>query len=146
MQRTIIGIDPDAEKSGIAVLCAGRLTLTTLPFVEAVRFVAHQHPDLVIIEAGWLNASNWHLRRGQSPYVVAKIGQAVGRNQQTGILLCETLRALGYTVREQKPLTKAWRGHDRKITHAEFCALTGYDGKHTNQEQRDAGLLAWLNK
>jgi hypothetical protein len=35
-----------------------------------------------------------------------------------------------------------WRGKDGKITHEELAAFTGITGR-TNQEERDAMLIAW---
>jgi hypothetical protein len=35
-----------------------------------------------------------------------------------------------------------WNGKDGKITHEELAAFTGLKGR-TNQEERDAALIAW---
>ncbi|ENG3665364.1 TPA: hypothetical protein RHI59_003140, partial [Acinetobacter baumannii] len=57
MSKIIIGIDPDLEKSGVAVLGQSHFELKNLNFAEVVElFKAEQ--DLikkVVIEAGWLN-------------------------------------------------------------------------------------------
>jgi hypothetical protein len=42
-----------------------------------------------------------------------------------------------------KPLKKNWKGKDGKITHKELALFTGLTGR-TNQEARDAGLIAWI--
>jgi hypothetical protein len=49
----------------------------------------------------------------------------------------------GLHVTLRRPLTKCWHGKDRKITQAELEAITGTAGR-TNQEMRDAALLAWV--
>jgi hypothetical protein len=46
-------------------------------------------------------------------------------------------------VEEVKPLKKCWKGRDGKITHEELARFTGLMG-HTNQDGRDAALLAWV--
>jgi hypothetical protein len=37
-----------------------------------------------------------------------------------------------------------WRGKDRKITQEELAAIVGQELPRTNQEGRDAALLAWV--
>lgn len=40
------------------------------------------------------------------------------------------------------PLKKHWKGKEGKITHEELAYFTGIK-KRTNQDARDAALLAW---
>ena len=72
----IIGIDPDVDKSGVAELHTptGRLEATTLCFPDLMDYLRHIKANfsdkgekvLVIVEAGWMNATNWHkLAHGQ---------------------------------------------------------------------------------
>ena len=150
----IIGIDPDVERSGFAVLDVKRraISVSTLPFpelVDAIRAVKKQ-ADLnmnnvrVVLEAGYLKKGNWHLKPMDSKSVAAAKGRNVGMNHQTGVLICEMCRHLGMTVSEAAPLVKIWRGRDRKITHAELVNTVG-QVEHTNQDGRDAALLAWVS-
>ena len=97
---------------------------------------------MVVIEAGWLNKSNWHLHRGFSIAKAAEVGRATGRNHQTGILIAEMCDYLGVPYVLRKPLRKVWQGKDGKITAKELSVFTGLRGR-TNQEGRDAALLAW---
>jgi hypothetical protein len=53
------------------------------------------------------------------------------------------LNYYGIEVIEKEPLRKIWKGPDGKITHTEITAITGWDKKRSNQEERDAMLLAW---
>ena len=148
----IIGIDPDAKKNGVAVVEKGTRLLETecLTFGATLAYLKRMDEAAknsgynmeIVIEAGWLNHSNWHLPASCSPQRAAAIGRSVGMNHQTGILLAECCAALGYPYRLQKPLRKCWQGKDGKITHAELKAFTGIEGR-TNQEERDAALLAW---
>lgn len=104
--KTVIGIDPDVEKNGVATLCLDNrrtMDITTHTFPELLEYLnvtrdmcrAEQKTVMVVIEAGWLNKSNWHLN-----------------------------------------------GKDGKITHEELASFTGVK-ERTNQEGRDAALLAW---
>ena len=67
-----------------------------------------------------------------------------------GEVIRDAILRKGFPLICQPPLAKIWRGTDRKITHEEFvevCKKHGLtiDKRHlnrTNQEERDAGLLA----
>lgn len=146
----IIAIDPDVEMSGVARLdvTARKSWAQTLPFpmlVEYVRKVHRQNAGkvTVLVEASWHQTHNWHLTRYDKPGVAAKKGYDEGRNHETGRKLVEMLQYLGIEVEENPPLRKIWSGPDRKITHSEITAITGWDKKRSNQEERDAMLLAW---
>lgn len=145
-----IGIDPDAKKNGVAVVeSTTRLAeKNCLTFAATVAYLKRMYETTeqtgyaleVVIEAGWLNRSNWHTHGNAK--MAAAIGRSTGMNHQTGILLAEMCASLGIPYRLQKPLRKCWKGKDGKITHAELKAFTQIEGR-TNQEERDALLLAW---
>ena len=147
----IIAIDPDVEQSGVARLDVAERKpwAQTLPFpmlVDYVRTVCRQNKDkrvAVIVEASWLNSHNWHLTRYDNLAIAAKKGYDEGRNHEAGRKLVECLQYYGIEVQEKQPLRKIWQGKDRKITHEEITAITGWDKKRSNQEERDAMLLAW---
>lgn len=133
----IIGIDPDLEKSGVAIL-GQSLELKNLTFSETVElFRTHQDEiKKVVVEAGWQNKkSNTHGRIGQSKIVGERIAKNVGENHATGKLLVEMARSLGLPVVEVKPTRTKLKAED-------FNRITGWQGR-TNQEQRDAGMLIW---
>lgn len=148
----VVGIDPDVEKNGVAFLerTTRKLEITTLGFAETIDYLCFVKRKAettgqsftVVIEAGWLNAGNWHFRYSDNKAKVAELGRATGRNHQTGILLGEMCQYLKIPYVLQKPLRKVWRGKDRKITAEELKVFTGVIGR-TNQEGRDAALLAW---
>lgn len=149
---TIIGVDPDSEASGVAVVDVQtrHVTAHTLAFPECMEYLRHtaakadHQPVLVVVEAGWLNAGNWHLGRYASPQKCSAMGVSVGRNQETGRKILEMLRYYGIPCEARKPLVKCWKGKDRKITHEEIREVTGISAGRTNQEERDAILLAWV--
>lgn len=148
-----IGIDPDTHLNGIGRLdMAGRkATATNLPFALTIDYVrdvikaAHKEGQkvAVIVECSWQEAHNWHLKFSDSKAVAAKKGYAVGAMHETGKKLVEMLENYGIEVSLQRPLVKCWAGADRKITHAEITDVCGWDKRRSNQEERDAMLIAW---
>lgn len=157
--KTVIGIDPDVNKSGYAVFRDGELvTVATMNFPDLYTslrgYITNTLPCnslTIVVEAGWLNESNWHLKRGMPLVYAAKIGVSVGRCHQVGLCLLSLLYrdADGMDnvrIIEQKPLKKIWIGRDNKITQAELERVIGRPIKQTNQEGRDACLLAYTHR
>ena len=147
----IIAIDPDVEQSGVA-----RLDVTqrkswadTLPFPMLIEYIRQVYRTnlgksiAVVVEASWHKTHNWHLNRRDTLGIAAKKGYDEGRNHEAGRKIIEMLNYYGIEVIEKEPLRKIWKGPDGKITHTEITAITGWDKKRSNQEERDAMLLAW---
>lgn len=165
----IIGIDPDKEKSGLAALdiTDGKklLLLETFEFPELIEYclalndqvanyIAHEHEASlkVFIEASWISSSIWHLSNTDNPRVAAKKGYCVAENHQTGKLIARMLERGGVEVHQRKPFLKVWKRENRKISHDELMReLEAYDitlyppKKRSNQEERDAALMAIYN-
>jgi hypothetical protein len=149
---TIVAIDPDVEKSGVAELCPLHrlLEVTNLSFPElleylqAVKKVSETaHTSLVVVvEAGYFTQANWHLKSKDNARVASAKGNSIGRNHETGRKIVEMCKHYGIDVVAHAPLRKCWKGKDGKITHDELSLFTGLMGK-TNQDARDAALLAW---
>lgn len=153
----IVGIDPDTDKSGVALLDTSdfHLELETLTFPELVDRIIYLRDKsrfggktmCAVVEAGWKNEkSNFHGyygRRGE------KIAKNVGANHETGKKIIELCVHWGIPVAEMAPLPlrvgnmNIWRGPKGKITHEELLDVTGHRAARTNQEERDAALLAW---
>ncbi|MQQ81967.1 hypothetical protein [Acinetobacter baumannii] len=135
--QIIIGIDPDLEKSGVAIL-GNDLQLKNMTFPETVELFRNEQDSIkkVVIEAGWENKkANFRVGGSHSRQVNEQIARRVGMNHATGILLAEIAQALGLAVLLVKP-TKS------KLNAEQFNKITGWQGR-TNQEQRDAGMLIW---
>lgn len=161
--QIIIGIDPDVEASGMAVIdtTAGdgkpRIELTVLPLPELIDHIgttvaaAGETPVRIFIEAGWLNKGNWHLNPRDNKQLAAAKGRQAGRNHQLGLDICALLDHRKIRHSETVPLIKCWKGKDRKITHEELDTIVrfvngiGLPRKRSNQEERDALLLAWAH-
>lgn len=153
MTRHIIAIDPDVTKSGVAFLHlpSRELTCEALAFPDLIDSLDAIHkattdlsePLTVVVEAGWLNRSNWHTKARENTRMAAAKGRDAGRNHEVGRKIIEMARHMGIETVEQRPLQKCWQGADRKITAPELAAITGYT-RRTSQDMRDAALLAWV--
>lgn len=146
----IIAIDPDKEKSGVAYLrpSTRQLEVTNLSFPMLLDYLRHARDKrdeskeslIVVVEAGWMNAKScFHAAQGKQ---ADKIAKDVGANHETGRKIIEMCEHYGIEVLPHIPLVKCWKGKDRKITHEELALFTGIKGR-TNQDGRDAALLAW---
>lgn len=147
----IIGIDPDVDKSGYAVLDTETKEITSLSvsFVDLMKrfddlLRREKSNFVVVVEAGYLNKGNWHLKNGDSKAVSSAKGNSSGRNHEVARKIVEMARDyFGFEVVEQKPLAKCWKGKDRKITNEELAYFTGIEKKRTSQDERDSVLLCW---
>lgn len=163
--KVYIGIDPDVEKSGVGIVEIGEeptdisIVMKSLALPQLIEFLReyanncdlHGIVPQIIVEAGWKYTSNWHLTKGDSRAVCAAKGKQQGRNQQLGMDICAMLEYYDLPHKEVVPLRKVWKGLDRKITHAELDDLVrrvngeGIGKNRSNQEERDALLLAWTH-
>lgn len=151
--RYYVGIDPDVDKSGLVVIdrqdrCI--LHADALDFPSAIGYLRclmqeHEqdpHVLLVVIEDSDVSV-NWHYSRQDSKGTCAAKGRSVGMCHATARHLRECCENMGLPVRMQPPLRKLWKGKDGKITHDEAAIFMPGLPKRTNQEVRDAALLAW---
>jgi hypothetical protein len=139
MNKLYIGIDPDTSKNGVGFWYkeSKKLELENLTFFElfdALKQLKIRYNITVIIDAGWLNKSNFHVV-GTNKNVNGKIGERVGANHETGKKIAEMCDYLGVEYQLNRP-TKS------KVNKEVFDKITGYKGR-TNQETRDAGLLVF---
>lgn len=151
----VIGIDPDTKQNGYAMIDMATRKVNactvTLPvlldMVDVIQSTALATGKnlVVFVEAGWMNRPNWHLHFKDSKQSASAKGRSLGRNHQRGMDIIELLKYRGIKVEAVKPLEKKWKGADRKITHEELVNIVG-EIEHTNQEGRDAALLAWHYK
>lgn len=137
----IIGIDPDVDKSGWACYDVKReiMMLTTYKLVDIIIFL-HESFLLrkwgkiyVVIEAGWLNKSNWHYNENTSKAAAAQIGARTGANWEIGKQIEKACIHYGIEYKLVKPTRS-------KVKAEAFNKLFDYKGR-TNQEQRDAAML-----
>jgi len=149
----IVAIDPDCDKSGVAFLevASKRLNVTSMTFpllldflIETRKMCIESRKTLVVyVEAGWINASNWHLGKRDNSRVAAAKGNSVGRNHETAHKIAEMCRHYELELEEVRPLKKCWNSKDGKITHAEIAQFVPRFPSRSNQEMRDAALICW---
>jgi len=137
MSKLLIGIDPDTEKSGVAMLQDNKIKLQNLTFFELfdlLKFYKEREvKPTVYVECGFLNKSNWHKKVGKSAALNSKIGERTGANFETAKKIVEMCKYLGLPYVEVKPTA-------RKTDSEFFQKVTGLKIR-TNQEQRDALML-----
>ena len=152
---SIIAIDPDVDKSGVALIffdpegfVSFRLYSFSFPelcgiFFARAKYGVGVENDIIVVEKGWFNQVNYHLRKGTGLRVAARQGIDIGRNHETGRKIVEVARYCGFQVEELNPLPKRWKGKDGKITTEELEQYTGHQFGRCNQDERDAALLAF---
>jgi hypothetical protein len=139
MTKTLyIGIDPDLDRSGVAIWEKNNkiLVLKNLSFWQLFDLLKENRDKILIvrIEAGWLNEkSNWHNRYGQSKTAGEAIARNVGENHAVGKLISQMCIYLELNYETVRPTM-------HKTDKHLFRTLTGYAG-NTNQETRDAAAL-----
>lgn len=151
--RYYVGIDPDVDKSGLVVIDRqGRCILhaealdfpSALCYLRSLRQEHEQTPWSILVVIEDSDASvNWHYNPKDKPGIIAAKGRSVGMCHATIRHLRECCEHLGLAVLMQPPLRKLWRGKDGKITHEEAALFMSGLPARTNQEVRDAALLAW---
>lgn len=144
-----IGIDPDIDKSGVAMLVRSPfgkpkiMALDTMTFFKLTQFIKSNNSgaitcndDIVVcIEAGWLNkVSNYHSAINKQ--VAGRIGKNVGENHAVGKLIELFCKENNIPYKLIKPCSSKW---DADL----FKKITGYVGR-TNSEMRDAVRAAWI--
>lgn len=155
----IIAIDPDVDKNGVAYLRLKPrlLELSSLTFPALLDYLQtaakyhydHRHDFVVLVEAGWLNKAHWHVLRRDSPTMAAAKGNSAGRNHEVGRLIAACMEHWHIPCKLVKPLSlhigkrKMWDSTSGKITHEELASFMPVEARRTNQEERDAALLAW---
>ena len=160
----LVGIDPDTKASGWAVIDLSDRTvhLETLPFMDILSLLTEWRREVddhyldeaysyrFVVEDIWRVAHNWHVSPRDNRLTISKKGYHIGRCSMVGQLIYEAIGAYFFPRIAQPPLRKVWRGADGKITHPELLELCEKNDlilppsklKQTNQEERDALLLA----
>lgn len=154
----IIGIDPDCDKSGVATLNihTRNMKVECMSFSTLLEYLqALKTTDMIItiyVEAGWLKSTaNFHkgyydkngVYHKNSDKVNENISNRNGRNHETGRKIIEMIKYYGLNSIECYPLVKCWSGKDGKITQREIIQFIPDFPKVSNQEMRDAALIAW---
>jgi len=142
----VVGIDPDIEASGVAVYdCSLRAfvlcTTMSLPDLAAWLSEVPVSDTLVVLEESSLSTKNWHISPRDSIYVAAAKGRSVGLCHATARHISEFCNKFGIGYIAKTPLKLNWK--NGKASHEEVASILPGCPKKTNQEVRDAMLLAW---
>ena len=153
--KYIIGIDPDINKSGVAILDVNAkmfypvqaLTFMELATKLSMIKVDHEFPitkdNCIVVIEDSDNRTNWHLEGKHTPRVAAAIGHNTGMCHAVQRLIEEAADWFGFKIALQRPFKKTWMGRDGKITQEEIRQFIPTLPERMNQECRDAALLAW---
>lgn len=140
--KILIGIDPDVDKNGVAIINGDKTELHNLAFFELFDFFnevlrqkGKSEEILVVIECGFLNKSNWHKDEKGSAAKNAKIGNNTGRNHEVAKKIVEMCEYLEIPHKKVRPTTS-------KLNAKLFKMVTKIE-QRTNQEVRDAMMLIW---
>lgn len=132
-----IGIDPDVDKSGIAIWDSSTASFTAIEtqnFFDVLETLLQNKDAFVRIEAGWLNKkSNFHLAKSKG--ISDAISRKVGENHMIGKLFENFCVRNGIKHSLSRPTKK-------KYDKIAFTKTTGYKGR-TNQDSRDAAMLVY---
>lgn len=134
----IVGIDPDTDKSGVAILTAPdyrtkNIVLDTIPLWIIFDFILETATKAVFVEAGWLNKKGLPFGSGQARAI------RTGENHAIGKQIVAFCRAHDIPCHQYKPTTKKW-------THEDFVRITGSNLGKSNQEERDAARAVLCHK
>lgn len=133
----VIGIDPDANKHGVAVYQDSKLV--SLDMLQAIEIVERHQPGIrYSIEDVMANKFVYKRNRHGSSSAQSKIAMQVGRVQQAQEELVRLLRHHGAEVVLQPPMRGNW-AKQRNI----FEQATGWKGR-SNEDTRSAAFFGWL--
>lgn len=142
MSKLVIGIDPDAQKSGIAIYKDG--VLVELHLWSFSQLVAHMMVNAgasyitYVLEDVEAIGTTW-IRKKTTSAVMRKIAQNVGQVKQTARLIQEMGAYYGADIKMIKPLKRLAKTTKGRV--AEFKRATEWAGR-SNDDNRDAAMLA----
>ena len=137
----IIGIDPDLEASGVAVVRHGKLVdMDSLDFFSLLDFIGRYKNEAVCaVEDVELNKSLYAKHNGKNQRVRERIGQNVGQVKAIARLIEQYLIRIDAHHVMVAPLKGRFK--KAKINREYFNQLTGWTAI-SNADKRDAALIA----
>ncbi len=141
-RETVIGIDPDSKKYGIAIWIDGELReLLSLDTVELSVFLSeNRYPNVkFVVEDVKINGFIYQQHTdNKSKGFAAMIAQSVGKCKQAQTVAEQFIRHNGYELILQKPTKGNWAKNKNMFTR-----ITGWKGR-SNEDTRSAAFLAFL--
>ena len=137
--NTVVGIDPDTERHGVATYLDGKLhslmKLNTIELIEKFRF----YNDAVFsIENTLVNKFIYNRNKTRNAKVDQKIMLNVGRCQQAQIELMRQLEYYGMPYVLNAPQKGNWANNEDQ-----FKKVTGWS-KRSNKDTRSAAYFGYL--
>lgn len=133
----VVGIDPDAEKHGVAEYVDGRLV--RLARCQSVEIIESHVPGAIYsIENVMLNQFVYSRNKKSSKAVESKVAMSIGRVQQAQVELMRMLDHVGASYVLHKPQRGNW-AKDRAM----FEQITGWTGS-SNEDTRAAAFFGYL--
>ena len=137
--NTVVGIDPDTERHGVATYVDGKLhslmKLNTIELIEKFRF----YNDAVFsIENTLVNKFIYNRNKTRNAKVDQKIMLNVGRCQQAQIELMRQLEYYGMPYVLNAPQKGNWANNEDQ-----FKKVTGWS-KRSNKDTRSAAYFGYL--
>jgi hypothetical protein len=148
-----VGIDPDIDKSGVAIKYKGEKTIEgkSLDLNGIITLCQTLKEEgkkvLVIVEASWLvSKSNYHKHKGRNAKSVGEtIGRYVGQNQGIGMAIVQLLGSNKIDFIEAEPLRKHRMKVNGKWTKEGRATFKLYlDGINTGELNDDIRDAIWL--
>ncbi len=137
---TVVGLDPDSDKHGVAVFVGGVLKeLLNLDLPGLRAWLDTQRVPLLFSIEDVVSQSFVYVRNTKaSKAAQSKVGVAIGRCQQAQVEVRRELDARGIQYRLFKPMSGNWADNKRM-----FEAATGWSGR-SNSETRSAAFFGAL--
>lgn len=139
----IIGIDPDARKSGVAIIqpSGSIVELQSMTVSEVITLAKDMKKSVFAIEDVNKHGAIYQHNRKGSQGVQARIAQNVGMVKAAGTMIAELIE--DYTGRPPI-LAPLGLGAQAKRNAKLFNQLTGWEGK-SNEDTRDAACIGrWV--
>ena len=137
----IIGIDPDIEASGMAIIKDGKIeAMLKIPFPELIEKIVSAHKQgKIVVKLEDVEANKpMFVRNLAGAKQAMKVAQNVGMCKGVARMIKESLEYHGVTVQMIKPL----KGNVKKAKKdaSYFNQITGWE-KRSNEDCRDAALI-----
>lgn len=139
MNRIVLGVDPDAERHGVAIYIDGRLE--KLERWQAIKIMEYARATpwcLVSIEDVMANQFVYARNQRSNKTLQSKIAMNIGRCQQAQVELMRLLDHVGSPYVLYKPRAGNWAKNK-----ALFEKATGWIGR-SNEDTRAAAFFGFL--
>lgn len=140
-----IGIDPDIEKPGVAIIEDGKYTaVTSMTMPDLFDLIAsHRGKTAVVFHVEDVNTDSATYYRDKSTArnkqaVQNTISQRVGMVKGAAMTICHVIEHYDCRLMMVKPKSRAHKTAKHEADY--FKRITGWQGR-TNQDSRDAAML-----